>query len=174
MRVGGGDRSAHPASQLETPHPPREACGGRIGTSVARDVSSCVSRTLGVACRLKRSSDADLFAGKQGTDAVYPGDVSGVSAMGRITVLNHVSLDGVMQSPARPDDRVDHASRATRMAALGVLRGLDEVVTLKQQSAGDLLVMGSGVLVRSLLERDLVDRSIASAPRDAQVSRMGM
>jgi len=149
--------------------------------------------------------------------------------MSQIAVLNHVSLDGVMQSPARPDedtrggfalggcaapntDEVMMETVGPHMGAISVgalllgrrtyedfaavwpartnnpftpvldaatkyvvsttlreplewqhsvlLRDLDEVATLKQEFEGDLLVMGSGVLVRSLLERELVDRLI--------------
>jgi dihydrofolate reductase len=147
--------------------------------------------------------------------------------MSQITVLNHVSLDGVMQAPARPEedtrggfahggwsapdvDEVMMGKAGPPMGSISagalllgrityedffavwpartnnpftpvldaatkyvvsttlreplewqhsvLLRSLDEVATLKQKSEGDLLVMGSGVLVRSLLERDLVDR----------------
>jgi dihydrofolate reductase len=147
--------------------------------------------------------------------------------MGQITVLNHVSLDGVMQGPGRPEEdarggfthggwsapdvdaammekvgppmgsisagalllgrvtyedffsvwptRTDNPftpvlDAATKYVVSTTLReplpwqhsvlfrSLDEVATLKQESERDLLVMGSGVLVRSLLERDMVDR----------------
>ena len=149
--------------------------------------------------------------------------------MSRITVLNHVSLDGVMQAPARPDEDTrggferggwaapdtddvmmkavgpDMGSISSGALLLGrrtyedfeavwppltdnpftpvlnaatkyvvsttlrdplewqnsvLLRGLDDVATLKQKSEGDLLVMGSGVLVRSLLAKGMVDRLI--------------
>ncbi len=149
--------------------------------------------------------------------------------MSRITLLNHVSLDGVMQAPAGPEEdvrggftrggwsapdvdevmmekvgpsmgsvsagamllgrityedffavwpsRTDNPftpvlDAATKYVVSTTLReplewqhsvllsSLDEVATLKRESEGDLLVMGSGVLVRSLLERELVDRLI--------------
>jgi dihydrofolate reductase len=41
-----------------------------------------------------------------------------------------------------------------------LLPSLDEVAALKAETESDLLVMGSGALVRSLLARQLVDRLI--------------
>jgi dihydrofolate reductase len=149
--------------------------------------------------------------------------------MSLITVLNHVSLDGVMQSPGRPDEdtrggfdhggwaasdtdevlmetvgphmgsisagalllgrrtyedffafwpgRTDNPFTAVLDAATkyvvsstlseplpwqhsALLRSVEEVAALKEKTDSDLLVMGSGVLVRSLLERELVDRLV--------------
>ena len=149
--------------------------------------------------------------------------------MARIVVLNHVSLDGVMQSPARPDEdtrggfqrggwaasdtdevmmskigphmgsisdgalllgrrtyedffdvwhgRTDNPFSAALEAATKyvvsttlseplewqnsrVLRDIDDVKRIKRETEGDLLVMGSGALTRTLLAEDSVDQLI--------------
>ncbi len=147
--------------------------------------------------------------------------------MGNITVLNHLTLDGVMQAPGRPDedrrDGFDHGGWAMpRGAALGteaappsgigallfgrrtyedfygfwphqtdnpftgllnqttkyvasrslrdplpwvnstLLKGdaADAVAALKPQLQQDLLIMGSGQLIQSLMARDLIDTFI--------------
>lgn len=147
--------------------------------------------------------------------------------MGKITVLNHLTLDGVMQAPGRPnEDRRDgfaHGGWAMpRGAALGteaappsgigallfgrrtyedfhgfwphqtdnpftgllnqatkyvasrslhdplpwenstLLKGdaADAVAALKPQLQQDLLIMGSGQLIQSLMARDLIDTFI--------------
>lgn len=150
--------------------------------------------------------------------------------MGRVVVMNHVTLDGVMQSPGRPDDDIrggfthgGWANRSTsagdaagsamgeRMSAGGGLGGWlfgrrsyedilrhwnaqggpfkealnntpkyvvsttlseplpwpnstllkgdagDAVSTLKERSDGVLAIMGSGVLIRSLMAAGLID-----------------
>ena len=150
--------------------------------------------------------------------------------MSRVVVMNHVTLDGVMQSPGRPDDDTrggfthgGWANRSTsagdaagtamgkRMAAGGGLGGwlfgrrsyedilgqwntqggpfkealnntpkyvvsttlgeplpwpnstllkgdaADAVATLKARSEGVLVIMGSGVLIGSLMAADLID-----------------
>ncbi len=150
--------------------------------------------------------------------------------MGRIIVMNHVTLDGVMQSPGRPDedtrDGFSHggwgsrsaspddaagAAMRDRMAAGGGLKGWlfgrrtyedllttwnarggpfkdglnntpkyvastglreplpwpnstllhgdvpEAVATLKREVDGVLAVMGSGVLIASLMAADLID-----------------
>jgi dihydrofolate reductase len=144
--------------------------------------------------------------------------------MSNVVVLNHLTLDGVMQAPGRPDeDRRDgfaHGgwarprgdSVAEAFGGIGEIGGLllgrrtyedffsfwpnqtdnpftavlnttqkyvasttlqeplpwsnstlltgdvaDAVATLKQQLNKDILIMGSGVLLQSLMRRDLVD-----------------
>jgi len=149
------------------------------------------------------------------------------AAMRTITVLNHLSLDGVMQAPGRPDEDtrggfehggwavpdndavmgevlgrgmsrggallfgrrtyVDFASywpqqtdspfthvldNAEKYVVSTTLReplmwnnshlltgdGAESVAALKEEDGPDLLVMGSGVLIQSLLRRRLIDR----------------
>jgi dihydrofolate reductase len=153
--------------------------------------------------------------------------------MGRIVVMNHVTLDGVMQGPGRPDEDTrggftyggwgqrsatagDAAGQAMgeRMTAGGGLAGwlfgrrtyeellatwnarggpfkealnttpkyvvsttlqepllwpnstllrgdmADAVRTLKAESRGVLAIMGSGVLIGSLMAADLIDESL--------------
>ena len=147
--------------------------------------------------------------------------------MRSITVLNHLSLDGVMQAPGRPDedrrggferggwampdnDDVMGEALGERMGQGGALLfgrrtyedfasywpqqsdnpytqmleeaeklvvsttlgeplpwknsrllsgdGADAVAVLKAEEGPDLLIMGSGVLVQSLMEQQLIDR----------------
>ena len=147
--------------------------------------------------------------------------------MSKVVVLNHVTLDGVMQAPGRPDEdrrdgfvhggwaraRGDSVSQA--FGGIGEVGGLlfgrrtyedffsfwpnqtdnpftavlnttqkyvasttlaeplpwsnstlltgdaaDAVATLKQQLDKDLLIMGSGVLLQSLMRRNLVDEYV--------------
>lgn len=147
--------------------------------------------------------------------------------MGKVVVLNHVTLDGVMQAPGRPDedtrDGFAHGGwAASRGEAIGVAmvgqsqnsalllgrqtyenffafwpkqtnnpftaaldnaqkyvasatlteplpwrnstllggNAADAVAQLKQQLATDLLIMGSGELIGSLMRQDLVDKFI--------------
>jgi dihydrofolate reductase len=144
--------------------------------------------------------------------------------MRRLRVFNHVTLDGVMQSPSGRDedtrDGFEHGGWAApygdevlmRRAAEGMARpgsmllgrrtyehfagfwprqtdgnpftehlnrvqkhvvsttlseplswqnssvvGIDDVAALKERGTGDLVVLGSGELIQSLLRRDLVD-----------------
>jgi dihydrofolate reductase len=60
-----------------------------------------------------------------------------------VVVFTSPTLDGVMQAPA-------------------LLQGdaADAVAALKRQQDKDMVVLGSGELVRSLMERDLVDRHV--------------
>jgi hypothetical protein len=63
-------------------------------------------------------------------------------AMSRIVVVNHVTLDGVMQAPGRPDEDRD---------------AVDAAANLDERPGDDLVVLGSGVLVHALMWRNLVD-----------------
>ena len=150
--------------------------------------------------------------------------------MRKVVVTNHLTLDGVMQSPASPDedrrdgfehggwappygDAVMHRAMGAGMSGDGalllgrrtyehfaavwpnqpednpytaVINGAtkyvasttlaeplawtnskllegpaeDAVAAIKEQPGGDLVVLGSGELVRSLMRRDLVDRYV--------------
>jgi dihydrofolate reductase len=53
----------------------------------------------------------------------------------RVVVVNHLTLDGVLQAPGRADEDTRHGFR----------------------HGGNLVIMGSGVLIRSLLPHGLVD-----------------
>jgi dihydrofolate reductase len=85
--------------------------------------------------------------------------------MGRITVVNHVSLDGVMQAPGRPDEdlRGGFAHVASRTLTEGswsnttILTGdaAGAVGTLKQSE--NVTIFGSGELIRSLIGHGLID-----------------
>src|SRR2546422_331640 len=55
--------------------------------------------------------------------------------MGQVKVVNHVTLDGVMQSPA----------------------GAEEAVARLKEDGPNLVVLGSGELIGSLLRHDLID-----------------
>lgn len=149
--------------------------------------------------------------------------------MSKITVVNHLTLDGVMQAPGRPDEDIrggfdrggwavpsndevmgrvmaegmarggallfgrftygamasfwpnqtdnpftEVLERATKYVASTTLReplpwtnsvllegdATDAVAKLKQESDDELVILGSGVLVRSLMTRDLVDEFV--------------
>jgi riboflavin biosynthesis pyrimidine reductase len=100
----------------------------------------------------------------------------------RVVVVNHVSLDGVMQGPARPDEDtrdgfrlggwVEHgaddpavASALSRRMGPGFSwlfgrRSYDvpaAVADLRRAPGGNLVIMGSGRLIRSLLPHGLID-----------------
>jgi dihydrofolate reductase len=79
-------------------------------------------------------------------------------------VTEFVSLDGVFESPGPAGD-FEHAGWTFRFDR-GVEKpdwtnstviGIDDVARVKDSHAGILLVAGSGLLVRGLLERGLVD-----------------
>jgi dihydrofolate reductase len=110
----------------------------------------------------------------------------------RLVVINHVTLDGVMQAPGRPDEDTrggfSHGGWAipgndeVMGRALGGRMGKPDggllfgrwsyesllsswnaqgvpaaVADLKQNATGDLMIMGSGQLIRSLLPHELID-----------------
>jgi dihydrofolate reductase len=103
--------------------------------------------------------------------------------VGRLVVINHLTLDGVMQSPGRPDedtrggfemggwagpniDEVVNAAVASRTLREplrwpnSTLLGADvagAVAQLKEEPGGDLNVMGSGELIQTLMRDDLMD-----------------
>ena len=65
----------------------------------------------------------------------------------RDVVFLSLTLDGVMQSPARPDEpaRGDVA---------------ESVARLRAEPGKDLVILGSGNLIRSLMPHNLIDRYI--------------
>ena len=64
--------------------------------------------------------------------------------MGKLVVNEHLSLDGVMQAPGDADeDRSGSVPEA--------------VAALKREPGKNIAVLGSGRLVRTLIEHDLVD-----------------
>ena len=112
----------------------------------------------------------------------------------RVLVVNHISLDGVLQGPGRPDedtrDGFRHGGWAEQDndpamgAAMGERMGQDfswlfgrrsyndmpwpnstllsgnvrvKVAALREQPGGNLVIMGSGQLIRSLLPHGLLD-----------------
>ena len=111
--------------------------------------------------------------------------------MGKLVVNTNVSLDGVMQAPAGPDEDprggFEHGGWASpyfdRVMAEQARRGIDQggaflfgrrtyewenstllhgdaaeaVAELKQQQDKDLVILGSGELVRSLMPHGLID-----------------
>jgi hypothetical protein len=96
---------------------------------------------------------------------------------GRVVVFEHVTLDGVMQAPGRPDeDRrggFEHGGWATLWdpviggvaeASMGATEAdgdaADSVARLKGQLAADLVVLGSGDLVQTLVRHALVDEYV--------------
>jgi dihydrofolate reductase len=56
--------------------------------------------------------------------------------------MNHLTLDGVMQAPGRPEED-------TRVA--------EAVAELRRQPGKDLNVMGSGALIQTLMRHGLID-----------------
>jgi hypothetical protein len=60
--------------------------------------------------------------------------------MGKVIVINHVTLDGVMQGPGRPDEDTRDGFVHGGWAAAGADQN-----------------MGSGVLIGSLMATDLID-----------------
>jgi dihydrofolate reductase len=158
-----------------------------------------------------------------------PANIRKETLMSEIVVINHLTLDGVMQAPGRPDedtrggfthggwaapfsDEVSHAEMGKRMANTGALlfgrrtyedfysvwpnRGdnpytaalnaarkyvasttlreplpwvnstllpgdaADAIAKLKAESEKDFVIMGSGVLIQSLMRRQLIDRYV--------------
>ena len=94
--------------------------------------------------------------------------------MGRVVVANFVTIDGVIQSPLSPsedpdggfrhggwvsagDDAVDAFMRDVTLGATGMLLGRRTYEILRDRTDGALVVLGSGALVSSLAEHDLVD-----------------
>jgi hypothetical protein len=94
-----------------------------------------------------------------------------------LIVVETISLDGVMQAPGRPDEdprggfdlggwaEVRRHSQPRRRAAYPNSTALvgdaaDTVRTLKDRDNGDLVVLGSGVLVQQLIAAGLVDRLV--------------
>ena len=68
--------------------------------------------------------------------------------MRSIVVTTILSLDGVMQSPARPNSTLLKGDAAQAVAAL------------KEQPGKDIGILGSGQLIRSLMRRNLIDRYV--------------
>jgi hypothetical protein len=113
--------------------------------------------------------------------------------MGRIVVMNHVTLDGVMQGPGRPDedllaswnarggpfrealnDARKYVASSDPSARLDwpnstLLRGdiPAAVADLTQSSGTSLVIMGSGVLMGSLMAADLIDEYLLMIPRSS-------
>jgi hypothetical protein len=80
--------------------------------------------------------------------------MEGKGAMSKITAFVNVTLDGVMQAPGRPDEdrRGDfqHGGWAAPYA--------DEVLgRVAAEQGKDIVMLGSGALVQSLMRHDLVD-----------------
>ena len=73
-------------------------------------------------------------------------------------VINHLTLDGVMQAPSRPDEDTrggfEHGGWASsRMFG-------DEVIGARMAASSGLLlghVMSSGELIQTLMRHDLID-----------------
>jgi dihydrofolate reductase len=64
--------------------------------------------------------------------------------MSKVVVNNNLTLDGVMQAPGRPDEDTRGGSA-------------EAVARLKERPGKDIVVLGSGELVQSLMRRGLVD-----------------
>src|SRR5436189_46554 len=71
----------------------------------------------------------------------------------RIVISEFMSLDGVCQAPGGPEADITWPN-SHLIAGDGAL---DAIRALKAREGGDLQVMGSLTLARSLLEADLVD-----------------
>jgi len=93
--------------------------------------------------------------------------------LGKVVVIEHVTLDGVMQAPGRPeeDDRTYEDFFSVwprtlkeplpwRNSTLLDGDAADAVAKLKEEPGEDLGVLGSGQLVRSLMQRGLVDEFV--------------
>jgi hypothetical protein len=98
--------------------------------------------------------------------------------MGTVTVVNHLTLDGVMQAPAGPDEdrrggfdrggwAFANAERSWgRSSPTGplewqgssVLQGDDVDAVRDLRASTDLTILGSGELIRSLIPHGLIDR----------------
>jgi len=82
--------------------------------------------------------------------------------MGRVVVVNHVTLDGVMQAPGRPDEH-RRVSRTLEEpppwinSTLLSREAAETVAGLKRQTDSRLTIFGSGELIRSLMPDGLID-----------------
>jgi dihydrofolate reductase len=73
--------------------------------------------------------------------------------MRRVIVFEHLTRDGVMQAPGRADEDRRNSSLLAGEAA-------GAVAALKEQPGGDLVVLGSGELVQTLMRQGLVDEYV--------------
>ena len=98
--------------------------------------------------------------------------------MSKVVVHNNLTLDGVMQAPGGPEpeenpfaavlnNRQKYVASTTLEEPLSwrnstLLRGdaAEAVATLKGQPGKDLVVLGSGELVQSLMRHNLVDEFV--------------
>src|SRR4029450_11181826 len=103
--------------------------------------------------------------------------------MRKITIVNNLTLDGVMQAPGRPDedvrdgfehggwalpysDSVIAGEMAKGMGRTELLLGrrtyedFQPVARLKEQPGQDIVVLGSGELIQSLMRHNLVDEFV--------------
>src|SRR5216683_2648328 len=108
--------------------------------------------------------------------------------MSRLVVVSNLTLDGVMQAPGRPDEDLrggfkhggwalpysDVLNNAQKYVASRMLQeplpwgnstllkgdAAEDVARLKEQPGKDIVVLGSGELIRSLMGRSLVDEYV--------------
>jgi len=76
--------------------------------------------------------------------------------MGEVIVINNVTLDGVMQAPGRPDedtrDGFEHGGWAAAYS--------DRATVAKMGATANLVILGSGVLIGSLMAADVIDEYV--------------
>ena len=91
--------------------------------------------------------------------------------MGKVVVINHIPLDGVMRGPRRRDEdtrgEFAHGGWAASHNPATRLEWLNStlvdgdvpatVAELKQASSSNLVIMGSGELIAALMAADLID-----------------
>jgi dihydrofolate reductase len=90
--------------------------------------------------------------------------------MSDIVIYLSVTLDGVMQAPARPDEDTRggfaHGGWAVPFSdpELGRVAGdaMQAVARLREAPGKDIVVLGSGELTRNLMRNGLVDRYVLS------------
>jgi dihydrofolate reductase len=81
--------------------------------------------------------------------------------MRRVIVFEHLTLDGVRQAPGRADeDRRDGFEHGGSKSSLLAGEAARAVAALKEQPGSDLVVLGSGELVQTLMRQGLVDEYV--------------
>jgi dihydrofolate reductase len=69
-----------------------------------------------------------------------------------LVVTNNVTLDGVMQAPARRQPALSWQNSTLLVGDVA-----DAVARLLEQPGNDLVILGSGELITALRRRDLID-----------------